>query len=83
MMLVVREEGSISGSGRSPRRGNGNPLQYLPGKSHGQRSMGGYSPRGHKELDTTECSSTQTPDYFSLPLGGHFLLDGVTEHCAA
>ena len=26
----------------------------LPGKSHGQRSLEGYSPRGHKELDTTE-----------------------------
>ena len=25
----------------------------LAGKSHGQRSLG-YSPRGHKELDTTE-----------------------------
>ena len=26
----------------------------LPGKSHGQRSLGGYSPWGHKELDKTE-----------------------------
>ena len=26
----------------------------LPGKSHGRRSMVGYSPRGRKELDTTE-----------------------------
>ena len=26
----------------------------LPGKSHGQRSLVGYSPWGHKELDTTE-----------------------------
>ena len=26
----------------------------LPGKSFGQRSMVGYSPRGHKESDTTE-----------------------------
>ena len=26
----------------------------LPGKSHGQRSLVGYSPRGHKEPDTTE-----------------------------
>ena len=24
------------------------------GKLHGQRSLAGYSPRGHKELDTTE-----------------------------
>ena len=26
----------------------------LPGKSHGQRSLVGYSPRGRKELDMTE-----------------------------
>ena len=26
----------------------------LPGKSHGQRSLVGYSLWGHKELDTTE-----------------------------
>ena len=26
----------------------------LPGKSHGQRSLVGYSVRGHKESDTTE-----------------------------
>ena len=27
---------------------------FLPGESHGQRSLVGYSPRGHKELDMTE-----------------------------
>ena len=27
---------------------------FLPGKFHGQRSLVGYSPQGHKELDTTE-----------------------------
>ena len=26
----------------------------LPGKSHGQRSLVGYSPWGHQESDTTE-----------------------------
>ena len=26
----------------------------LPGKSHGQRSLAGYGPWGHKESDTTE-----------------------------
>ena len=28
----------------------------LPGKSHGQRSLAGYSPWGHKELDTTKVT---------------------------
>ena len=27
---------------------------FLPGESHGRRSLGGCSPRGHKESDTTE-----------------------------
>ena len=27
---------------------------FLPGKSHGQRSLVGYSPQGHKESDTME-----------------------------
>ena len=29
-------------------------LTFLPRKFHGQRSVAGYSPWGHKELDTTE-----------------------------
>ena len=52
------DPGSIPGSGRSPGEGNGNPL--LPGKSHGQRSLVGYSPWGQKELEVTEGL------YFSL-----------------
>ena len=27
---------------------------FLPGEFHGQRSLSGYSPWGHKELDMTE-----------------------------
>ena len=30
---------------------------FLPGKSHGQRSLVGYSPQGHKELDMNEATS--------------------------
>ena len=29
---------------------------FLPGESHGQRSLAGYSPWGCKELDTTEAT---------------------------
>ena len=40
--------GSILHWGRSPGKGNGNPLQYsISGKSHGQRSLVGCSPWGH------------------------------------
>ena len=31
----------------------------LPGKSHGQRSLAGYSPWGCKELAMTECTHTE------------------------
>ena len=51
--------GSIPGLGRSPGEGHGNPLQYSCLENpHGQRSLVGYSPWGHKELDMTEWLST-------------------------
>jgi len=46
----ARGSGSIPRSGRSPDRGNGNPLQYfptpvfLPWKSHGHRNLASYGP---------------------------------------
>ena len=33
---------------------------FLSGTSHGQRSLAGYSPQGHKESDTTEWLSKYT-----------------------
>ena len=40
------------GSGKSSTEGNGSLLQYSSlEKSHGQRSVVGYSPWGHKESD--------------------------------
>ena len=33
---------------------------FLPGKPHGQRSLVGYSPWGHKELDISERLRAQT-----------------------
>ena len=42
-----------------PAGGHGNALQYSCLESpHGQRSLPGYSPRGHKESDMTERLST-------------------------
>ena len=34
--------------GRVIGEGHGNPLVFLPGVSHGQRSLVGYSPQGHR-----------------------------------
>ena len=50
----IRDVGSIPGSGRSPREGNGNLLQYSCLENPGQRSLAGYSPPDRTESDTTE-----------------------------
>ena len=50
---------SISGLGRSPGGGHGNPLQCSCLENpHGQRSLAGYSPWGCKESNMTERLST-------------------------
>ena len=54
----VGDLGLIPGLGRSPGGGHGNPLRYSCLENpHGQKSLAGYSPWGHKELDTTEWLS--------------------------
>ena len=51
----VGDLGSIPESGRFPWRRKWQPTPvFLPGESHGRRSLAGYSPWGFKELDTTE-----------------------------
>ena len=50
----IKDAGSISGLGRSPEEGMATHSVPLPGKSHGRRSLVGYSPRGRKQSDTTE-----------------------------
>ena len=55
---------------RVPSLGGEDPLEkechptpvLLPGKSHGRRSLVGYSPWGRKESDTTERLHTQVLD---------------------
>ena len=55
--------GFDSWDGKIPWRRKWQPTpQLLPGKFHGQRSLEGYSPWGHKELDMTEhvCMHTHS-----------------------
>ena len=67
------DAGSIPVSpARCPGDGNGYPTPvFLPGKSHRQRSLAGYSPRARKDLDMTEtCLNTAHPacdQYLGLP----------------
>ena len=53
----TRHPGSIPGLGRSPGEGNGNPLQYsCLEKSHGQRSLVGYSQKRVRWLKRVRCN---------------------------
>ena len=56
---VSGEPSSIPGLGRIPWKRKWQPTPvYLPGKSHGQRSLVSYSPWNLKELNTAERLST-------------------------
>ena len=44
---------------------------FLPGESHGQRSLAGYSPWGHKELDMTEWLTFSISGNHRLDLPGN------------
>ena len=49
------DTGSIPGLGRFHWRKKWQPTAVvLPGELHGQRSLTGYSPWGHRDLDKTE-----------------------------
>ena len=65
--------------GRHPKGGHGNPLQYSCLENpHQQRCLAGYSPRGHKELDTTDTQHTphifliSTPSFIFLYSTSYF-----------
>ena len=54
---IAEDSGLIPGLGRSPGGGHGNPLQYSCLENpHGQRSLAGYRPLGHKHSDMTELT---------------------------
>ena len=50
----------------------------LPGKFHGQRSLVGYSPWGHKESDTTERLHLDFFTFLPLPSTSKDLLLQLT-----
>ena len=56
--LQCRRPGFNPWVGKIPWRRAQQPTPvFLPGESHGQRSLVGCGPCGHKELDTTESLS--------------------------
>ena len=51
---MLGDPGSILGLGRSRGEGMATCSITLPQESHGDRSLAGYSPWGHKEWDRAE-----------------------------
>ena len=51
--LPEMQETWVQSLGQEERKWQSTPVS-LPGKSHGQRSLVGYSPWGHKESNMTE-----------------------------
>ena len=58
--------GSILGSERAPKGGNGNPLQY----SCLENLMEGYSPQNHKKSDGTEHATGAVLTNFKVSAKG-------------
>ena len=75
--------------GRPPGVGNGNPLQNLPGKFHGQRSLVGHNPKDCKDSDMTKCAQVPLPpNIYYIILNGLVYLISIPsashqnwEHC--
>ena len=91
LLANAGDMGLIPELGRSPGEGSDNPLQYsCLEESHGQRSLVGYSPQGHKVSQYCAYMHTCISDaiwhlsflaYFYLvqcPLGS-FMLSKMTE----
>ena len=63
--------GSIPGLGKIPWRRQWQPIPVLlPGKSHGQRSLAGYSPQSCKESNMTEHAGVQPTPKQGVGVGG-------------
>ena len=70
---------SISGLGRSPGEGHGNPLQYSCLENpHEQRSLVGYSPRGRRVRHDWAQHSTNV--YISVQFSRSVLSDSLWPH---
>ena len=79
----ARDLSSIPGSGRLPWRREwlSTPV-ILPGKSHGQRSLAGYSSYGHKKSDmtTNTRSITVTAIKFFIPASSTLMSQSAKYH---
>ena len=74
--------GLIPGSGRSPGEWDTTPA-FLPGEFHRRRSLVGYSPGGHKELDMTELTEHAHTMLLTVHLCDSFPGDAVVKNLPA
>ena len=80
------DRGMIPGLGRSPGEGHATDFQYSCLENpHGQKSLAGCSPWGHKEWDMTEGTSTSqqhstsflvSVDVYHHKVGVYLILEG-------
>ena len=64
------DPGLIHGLGRFPGEGHGNPLQYSCLENpHGQGSLVGYSPWGHKESGLSDQTQHSMPLNICVTVG--------------
>ena len=79
-----RRLGSSPWVRKSPWRWKWHPTPvFLPGESHGQRSLAGYSPRGHRGLNWV--TETHTETFLTVTLGAcswHRIIGDVTRQPA-
>ena len=63
----IRDVGLIPGSGRFPWKRKWRPTPvFVPGESHGQRSLVGYNLWGCKESDMTDRLSTHVYEVMNI-----------------
>ena len=76
----LRDTGLIPGKIPWRREWQSTPV-FLPGESHGQRSLAGYSPWGRKVLDMTEATQ-HSHELFSGRAGttAHLSLSSLLEN---
>ena len=65
--------GSVPGLGRASGEGNGNP--FLPGKSHGQRSLVDYSPLNRTRVGRVLEAKQHEAENSGEKVVGHILAD--------
>ena len=63
----ARDSSSVPGLGRSTGEGNNCPLQYSCWRNHGQRSLVGYTPWDHKEVDPMRAHTVKKGASLKLP----------------